>query len=151
MYKVRGSYELNNADYPFEDLINYNFEFLSTDLNIQWVSLEKLKNIEGNIISCRASGGEIIGEDLNGEIILKCFGRRILQIGTVLLSQTFILLCFCSRFLLSTPLFWPGAKQGPREALAPGHGQTAPWPYGALVAVRTRFFRFQAARTVLTF
>ncbi len=49
MYKVRGSYELNNADHPFEDLINYNFEFLSTDLNIQWVSLEKLKNIEGNI------------------------------------------------------------------------------------------------------
>ncbi len=49
MYKVRGSYELNNADYLFEDLINYNFEFLSTDLNIQWVSLEKLKNIEGNI------------------------------------------------------------------------------------------------------
>ena len=49
MYKVRGSYELNNSDYPFKDLINYNFEFLSTDLNIQWVSLEKLKNIEGNI------------------------------------------------------------------------------------------------------
>ena len=48
MYKVRGSYELNNADYPFKDLINYDFKFLSTDLNIQWVSLEKLKNIEGN-------------------------------------------------------------------------------------------------------
>ena len=74
---------------------------------------------------------------------------RILQIGTGLLSETFILLCFCRRFLLSTPLVWPGAEQGPREALAPGHGQTAPWPYGALVAVRTRFFRFQAARTVL--
>ena len=50
--------------------------------------------------------------------------------------------------MLSTPLFRPGAEQGPGEALAPGHGQTAPWPYGALVAVRTRFFRFQAARTV---
>ena len=74
---------------------------------------------------------------------------RILQIGTGLLSETFILLCFCRRFLLSTPLVWPGAEQGPREALAPGHGQTAPWPYGALVAVRTRFFRFQAARTIL--
>ena len=49
MYKVRGSYELNNADYPFKNLINYDFKFLSTDLNIQWVSLEKLKNIEGNI------------------------------------------------------------------------------------------------------
>ena len=49
MYKLRGSYEINNAEHPFKDLINYNFEFLSTDLNIQWVSLEKLKNIEGNI------------------------------------------------------------------------------------------------------
>ena len=29
------------------------------------------------------------------------------------------------------PLVWPGAEQGPREALAPGHGQTSPWPYGA--------------------
>ena len=74
---------------------------------------------------------------------------RILQIGTVFLSETFILLYFCRRFLLSTPLVRPGAEQGPREALALGHGQIAPWPYGALVAVRTRFFRFQAARTIL--
>ena len=56
---------------------------------------------------------------------------RLLQMGTVLLSQTLIFLCFCSRFLLSTPLFRPGAERGPREALAPGHGQTSPWPYGA--------------------
>ena len=70
---------------------------------------------------------------------------RILQIGTVFLSETVILL---RQFLLSTPLVRPGAEQGPREALAPGHGQLAPWPYGALVAVRTRFFRFQAARTI---
>ena len=59
-----------------------------------------------------------------------------------------MLLCSCSQFLFSNPFFCPGAEQGPREALAPGHGQTAPWPYGALVAVRTRFFRFQAARTI---
>ena len=56
---------------------------------------------------------------------------RTLQIITVLLSQTFILLCFCSRFLLSPPPFQPGAEQGPREALAPGHGHLAPWPCGA--------------------
>ena len=49
MYKVRGFYEINNTDYPLKDLINYDFKFLSTDLNIQWVSLKKLKNIEGNI------------------------------------------------------------------------------------------------------
>ena len=38
---------------------------------------------------------------------------------------------------------------GRNNTLAPGHGQTAPWLYGAVVAVRTRFFRFQAARTIL--
>ena len=82
------------------------------------------------------------------KVLLRRVVSRIFQIGTVFLSETFILLCFCSRFLLSTPLFRPGALEGPREALAPGHGQGAPWPYGALVAVRTRFFRFQAARTI---
>ena len=80
--------------------------------------------------------------------LLRCFATRILQINTVFLFQTFIVLCFYSRFLLSTPPFRPDAERGPQEALAPGHGQTAPWPYGAFVAVRTRFFRFQAARTI---
>ena len=84
----------------------------------------------------------------NTKGLLRCFGTRIFQIGTVFLSQTFIFLCFSSRFLLSTPLFRPSAEQGPQEALAPGHGQIAPWPYEALGAVRTRFFRFQAARTI---
>ena len=49
LYKVRGSYEISNSNHPLKGLINYNFKYLSTDLNIQWVSLEKLKDIEGNI------------------------------------------------------------------------------------------------------
>ena len=49
LYKVRGSYEISNSNHPLQGLINYNFKYLSTDLNIQWVSLEKLKDIEGNI------------------------------------------------------------------------------------------------------
>ncbi len=49
LYKVRGSYEISNSNYPLKDLINYNFQYLSTNLNIQWVSLKKLKDVEGNI------------------------------------------------------------------------------------------------------
>ncbi len=49
LYKVRGYYEISNSNYPLKNLINYNFKYLSTDLNIQWVSLEKLKDLEGNI------------------------------------------------------------------------------------------------------
>ena len=64
--------------------------------------------------------------------LLRRVVSRIFQIGTVFLSETFILLCFCSRFLLSTPLFWPSALEGPREALAPGHGQNAPGRYGGM-------------------
>ena len=49
LYKVRGSYEIIGKDFPFKNLINYDFEFLSTDLSIQWESLKELKDLEGNI------------------------------------------------------------------------------------------------------
>ena len=53
----------------------------------------------------------------------------------------FIKLSFFSvflRFLLSSPLWWPGAEQVPWETLAPGHGQDAPWPHGAMRAMSSR-------------
>ena len=70
--------------------------------------------------------------------LLRYFGDQILEIHTVLLYQTFVLLCFSFRFLLSSPLWWPGAEQGPWEALAPGHGQDALWPHGAMRATNPR-------------
>ena len=70
--------------------------------------------------------------------LLICVGDQILKIHTVLLYQTFVLLCFALRFLLSSPLCWPGAKHGPWEALAPGHGQDAPWPHRAMRAMSSR-------------
>ena len=39
--------------------------------------------------------------------LLRYFGDQILEIHTVLLYQTFVLLCFPLRFLLSNPLWWP--------------------------------------------
>ena len=70
--------------------------------------------------------------------LLRYFGDQIFEIHTVLLYKTFVLLCFALRFLLSSPLWWPGAEQGPWEALAPGHGQDAPRPHWATRAMSSR-------------
>jgi len=49
MYRVRGSYKINNENKPLKAFIDYDFEYLSTDLNIQWASMKQLKNLEGRI------------------------------------------------------------------------------------------------------
>ena len=49
LYKIRGSYQINSKNNPMDNFINYNFDYISTELNIQWVSLDKLKDIEGSI------------------------------------------------------------------------------------------------------
>ena len=49
LYKVRGSYEIDTDNFPFKDSINYDFGYLSSDLNIQWNSLSELKNLEGEV------------------------------------------------------------------------------------------------------
>ena len=50
MYKVRGSYSINAKDFPFQNALNYKFDYLSTDLNIQWNSLNELRNLEGDVV-----------------------------------------------------------------------------------------------------
>ena len=49
MYKVRGSYKINNENSTLKALTNYDFEYLSANLNIQWIGINQLKNIEGNV------------------------------------------------------------------------------------------------------
>ncbi|MAV61607.1 MAG: exonuclease VII small subunit, partial [Gammaproteobacteria bacterium] len=49
LYKVRGSYEINNKDNSLNNFTNYNLGYISTDLNIQWIGLQELKDIQGNI------------------------------------------------------------------------------------------------------
>jgi len=49
MYRLRGSYKINNENKPLKAFIDYDFEYLSTDLNIQWNSMKQLKNLEGRI------------------------------------------------------------------------------------------------------
>ena len=67
--------------------------------------------------------------------LLRYLGTQILQIDAIFPAETFVFLGSGTRFLLSNPLSWPGAKQGHSEALAPGHGQGAPWPYRAIGAM----------------
>jgi len=49
LYKVRGSYEIEAKRFPFKNSLDYDFNYLSTDLNIQWNSLTELKNLEGEV------------------------------------------------------------------------------------------------------
>ena len=49
LYKIRGSYEIKNINDSLDRFINYDLDYISTDLNIQWIALEELKDIQGNI------------------------------------------------------------------------------------------------------
>ena len=49
LYKIRGSFELDNQKDLLGKLVNYDFDYLFSDLNIQWISAAKLKNLEGRI------------------------------------------------------------------------------------------------------
>ena len=51
---------------------------ISGNINCQTSGgLISLTKIDANTISCRASGGEIIGNNLDGNLTLKCFGDKI--------------------------------------------------------------------------
>ena len=50
LYKVRGSYSIDTEDFPFKNSLSYKFDYLYTDLNIQWNSLNDLRNLEGDIV-----------------------------------------------------------------------------------------------------
>ncbi len=49
LYKIRGSFELDNQQNLLGNLINYDFDYLFSDLNVQWISASQLKNLEGRI------------------------------------------------------------------------------------------------------
>ena len=49
LYKVRGSYEIKDKNNLISNFINYNFGYLYTNLNIQWVGLNELRDLEGKI------------------------------------------------------------------------------------------------------
>jgi len=48
LYKIRGSFEINSVDNAFNNLVDFNFEYVYADLNIQWEGYKDLKNLEGN-------------------------------------------------------------------------------------------------------
>ena len=49
LYKIKGSFEIDNSINTLTSISSYDFSFLKTDLNIQWNSLSKLLNLEGGI------------------------------------------------------------------------------------------------------
>ena len=49
LYKISGIYELNNEKNLLGSLINSDFDYFFSDLNIQWVNLNNIKDLEGDI------------------------------------------------------------------------------------------------------
>ena len=49
LYKIKGKYRLDNSSGYFNNLSKYSFNFFDTDLNIQWNSMDYLKNLEGKL------------------------------------------------------------------------------------------------------
>ena len=49
LYKIKGSFEIDGSSKFIKDSLNYNFDFLNTELSIQWNSIEDLKNLEGKV------------------------------------------------------------------------------------------------------
>ena len=49
LYKIKGLFEINNKNKALSHMIDYDFDYLSTSLNIQWVSLKEIKDLEGDI------------------------------------------------------------------------------------------------------
>ena len=48
LYKIRGSFEIDSAGNALNSLVDFNFEYVYADLNIQWEGYKDLKNLEGN-------------------------------------------------------------------------------------------------------
>ena len=48
LYKIRGSFEIDSAGSALNSLLDFNFEYIYADLNIQWEGYKDLKNLEGN-------------------------------------------------------------------------------------------------------
>ena len=49
LYKMKGLFEINNKNNILSNMIDYDFDYLSTNLNIQWTSLKEIKDLEGDI------------------------------------------------------------------------------------------------------
>lgn len=49
LFKIKGKFRVNNSSGYFDNLSKNRFNFLQTDLNIQWNSLSYLRNLEGEV------------------------------------------------------------------------------------------------------
>ena len=49
LYKVKGIYELKNPPKEIQKYLNYNFEYLKSNMNIEWTSAKQLNNLQGKL------------------------------------------------------------------------------------------------------
>ena len=49
LYKVKGSYELNKIPKNIKKYLGYDFEYLQSNMNVEWISTKKLNNLQGKL------------------------------------------------------------------------------------------------------
>lgn len=47
--KIRGLFEVDGRSNMFDNIVNYNFDYLKTGMSIQWNSISDLSNLEGKV------------------------------------------------------------------------------------------------------
>ena len=47
LYKVKGSYELSKIPKEIKKFLGYDFEYLQSNMNVEWTSAKKLNNLQG--------------------------------------------------------------------------------------------------------
>ena len=49
LYKVKGSYELSKIPEEIKKFLGYDFEYLQSNMNVEWTSAKKLNNLQGKL------------------------------------------------------------------------------------------------------
>lgn len=49
LYKVKGFYELNKIPKKIKNFLGYDFEYLQSNVNVEWISAKKLNNLQGKL------------------------------------------------------------------------------------------------------
>ncbi len=49
LYKVKGIFELNKPSKEISKFIGYDFKYLKSNMNVEWISAKKLNNLQGKL------------------------------------------------------------------------------------------------------
>ena len=72
LYKVKGIFEFNKPSKQIQDYLDYDFEYLKTDMNVEWISTKRLNNLQGKL-SFLVKGLKL-EQEISNSVLLKTLG-----------------------------------------------------------------------------